>query len=334
MANGSATGSSNVDGGASLVGGADTGPPFSPEAAERAAAAFVPLWQLDDAPFSARHENDGGNAELLALGAPVSNGIALNIAASLTLGAVEGAKPTPDSTDKMASTAPRQPLPRHPTAPSLPSIIVEGPVEAAEPETEVSGSSAPALAAVEPAAPATERVQAREPKTDPPGRPKRQRVVEADSTASYNVPRSRTPMLLAAAAIVSAALVIGVYFAASGSTPPAQPQQAAAISPQSAAPGAPTVPPRAPPPPLPPDDTPTATEVVSAQRPPTPAPPATSASNAPRQPVTAVPGAQTTQPAATQAPHVAVQPASTSRKAAKNPNPPATPGGIVRNNPF
>ena len=78
--------------------------PLSPEEAEKAAAAFAPLWQLDDAPFEVGAGLTLNASEgLRALAEPIAAAVATNLG------------PTP------AVSAPILPLGGHPTLPAVPS---------------------------------------------------------------------------------------------------------------------------------------------------------------------------------------------------------------------
>jgi len=150
---------------------------LSPEDAERAAAAIVPLWQFDEAPFAAGAQV--AESDLASLAGVGAMPLALQLAPAPVLGAAiapivsDPTVVTPAPTDGGADgesgdpelmsratvrMAPLlQPLPARPTEPSLPSVIVEETVAlAAEASSSVIVAPDPAPPVV--AAPAPEPV--------------------------------------------------------------------------------------------------------------------------------------------------------------------------------
>ena len=107
-------------------------PALSAEDAERAAEAFVPLWQLDDAPFAAGAKL--GEDDLRSLAGPLTAPLALQHAPPPVIRAATSAAGSTDSsvdprhelatraTVKMTPVpaALHQPSPAHPTEPELP----------------------------------------------------------------------------------------------------------------------------------------------------------------------------------------------------------------------
>jgi len=328
-------------------------PRLSPEEADRAAAAFVPIWQLDDAPFAAGAEIAA--EDLHALASPV----ALKLAPPPTFGPALSPMPpevspaalatadeaSADAVDPMMSRATvkmtppvvlHQPAPEHQADQGLPSIIVDG-VEVV-PEAPPAVAAAPAVAlppapivAVEPPAPL------REPKTDPPkARPRPPRPVaeaEAVTGSDYEVPRSKLPVIVGVILAGCAILAIVAYFM----KPTTQP------APTAGSVGAPTTPTHTTPaepataiPPPPPVDEVPAPRAAPPTTPAATTPPVAVAPSSPPPPAAAPPRSDVRPPPAS-APKAASPPP---QPRAPRPSPPkkpsATPasGGIVRDNPF
>jgi len=176
---------------------------LSAEDAERASLEFIPIWQLDDAPFTA--PSAATHADLGSLAGASTSAVTL-LGPAPVLGAV-GIQPVADagiSTATIRMTAPadmalgdaplesglaepndadlasratirmtpalHQPVPAREKEPSLPSVIVEqsDPGLAAVPAPASVRAPIEAAPPVEPAAPASVRAPLREPKTDPP----------------------------------------------------------------------------------------------------------------------------------------------------------------------
>ncbi len=342
-------------------------PALSAEDAERAAEAFVPLWQLDDAPFAAGAKL--GEDDLRSLAGPLTAPLALQHAPPPVIRAATSAAGSTDSsvdprhelatraTVKMTPVpaALHQPSPAHPTEPELPSVIVAEP-EPVLPAAPVSAgpiSAQPISAQPISAQPASEPpAPAR--KTDPPARrapplaatqPMSGLVSLATSpapTAVYALPRSRTPMLVGIGGAGVVILGIVIYLASGSSASDASKSTTAVTAPTTHG-TQPTV--NIPPPPpideAPPAPTATATAtaiVPPPQRlPPVAAQPATPTPTSVPVTTPAVYTPPTAAPA--QTPRMAANPPAPppqtqTRKPPKNPPPPPAPGGIVRDNPF
>jgi hypothetical protein len=357
-------GSSVVPGGSGArVGG------LSPEEAERAAEAFVPLWQLDEAPFAA--SSNVTDADLRALAGPLTASAALQLAPPPVIGAAvppvesavtqpmavellqpqDAAPPTMDA-DLMSRATIRmappvtlhQPIPRRPTEPDLPSVIVEesepalpaSPVDvdrqmetvpirsdqvAAHVASQLASQVTIPMATVSPAKVAAAFAQAspaaREPKTDPPSRPARAPRTGRPSgdvaqapVAAYQLPRNRSSLMVIGGVVGSAVLLLAVYFVSNAMSAPEP--STAATAPTSASPahgrGSETTSPGPNIPPPPPVDETPATVTTAASPSPTPvAPPKAVA------PTAALPPASPPRPAPPPAapPPVAAAPPST-----------------------
>jgi hypothetical protein len=365
MAKGSGRNASDSDGGPSPEGGARMAAVFSPEEAERAAAAIVPLWQLDEAPFEAA---PSAGADLLALAAPLASAVALQLDPPPVIGAAAAPIATNGAAtenrtaagnaghDELMSRATirmapsvtlHQPLPKRPTEPILPSIMVDAvaaaavapaPVPApvpAEPSVVVALPFVATVATTATVVPAkTPRVadpveavsapsRLREPKTDPPG--SRRRVVSEADAAVYGVPRSRTPLVVGGAVVGALVLVLGVYFVTTARSAPET--SSPVTTAPTTVPGAPTVAGASLPPPPPAGEgpAPAPTPVVATPTPPPAAP-------APRP----VPVAATPTPVTPSPPPAPPRPTPVTPPPhrGKNPPKPAAPGAIVRDNPF
>jgi hypothetical protein len=342
---------------------------ISVEEADRAASAFVPLWQFDEAPFAA-----GGKVpetELNALAAPRVTPIDLHLAPAPMLAApaavaaivadavvmvaprtpatVTTAEPAPTSSEHdllmsratvRMTPAPHQPQAARVTDPELPSVIVDAPL--VEPirnrvTVQVRVPTPPPDAAPPGAGPPP---QLREPKTDPPmarARPARP-VSDADDagTVPYGLPRSRTPLLVVGGIVGSALLILAVYAVSSAMSATPPPSTAGADTTGTPPPRAAAVPPHTAepgvgiPPPPPPDDTPT----VSPPR----TPPVVAVAPPPVIPVATpamLPPAPPPRAATPPSPPPRSNAAPPHRPATpRNPTPTAAPGGIVRDNPF
>ena len=325
---------------------------LSPEDAERAAAAIVPLWQFDEAPFAAGAQV--AESDLASLAGVGAMPLALQLAPAPVLGAAiapivsDPTVVTPAPTDGGADgesgdpelmsratvrMAPLlQPLPARPTEPSLPSVIVEETVAlAAEASSSVIVAPDPAPPVV--AAPAPEPVVVaappaplREPKTDPPAarapskqpvpsepRSKRDRTAEAAAPISGSgYTVPRSRTPLVLGGIGGAALVVLAGYFVNSAMSAPEPPAKTTTVATSVTPGAPTVP-------------------VVAIPPPPPPPPVVVANPTPPPPRTAPPPAS--QPPAPK--WSLVPPSSPPHKPPpKNSSPPPSTGGIVRDNPF
>jgi len=176
---------------------------LSAEDAERASLEFIPIWQLDDAPFTApsaaTHEGLGSlagastSAVTLLGPAPVLGAVGIQPVADTGIstatirmtapadmtfgdGPLESGLAEPNDADLASRATIRmtpalhQPVPAREKEPSLPSVIVEqsDPGLAAVPAPASVRPPLETAPPVEPAAPASVRAPLREPKTDPP----------------------------------------------------------------------------------------------------------------------------------------------------------------------
>ncbi len=318
--------------------------PLSPEEAERAAAAFVPLWQLDEAPFEAGAGVP--EADLAELTGPLTAPLALQLAPPPVIGApsvptaqdegpvTEAGPPTEqmpagafaNGASETMRTALVKPLPARPTEPELPSVIVEAvkvlPAEVLPP---------PKPAVVPPAPPAPVAIAA--PPASEGSLPSSRSGRSDASTDSYMMPRkSRAPLVVASMAI-GVAVVLAGYFVTSASSAPEHTEPVSTHPPPGTpSPGTPTVATVAIPPPPPPvvaeaPPTPPTPVVVAPPPPPVAAPPPVAVAPSPPPRVSAPPPAATPR-------WTPVPPAPTPRKPTKPSSPPPSSGGIVRDNPF
>jgi hypothetical protein len=334
---------------------------LSPEDAERAAAAFSPLWQLAEAPFTAGPQLPAAEVQALAEAPgvtldpePSSGSATIPIAPAPTPpvaappaaeDGVTDADLVPDEGPSASDTAPtdmprtfHQPILARPPDPVLPTVIVE------ESEPVLAPTFTPAAPAdVVPAAPAdvAASVAAIEPapkqsfrKTDPaitrmapPPRVKQPVVAPAEE---YQVPRSRLPLVIGWGALgcVVVGLAVYLFFGVARSGPRATPGVSAALAHTAPEPAV-TIPP-----PPPADEAPPAPPTATAQPAFAPVATVTVGVSAPTAAQAAEP---TPPPRRAPAPAAEAQPAPP--RAArpmrnKPPSPTPAPGNIVRVNPF
>jgi hypothetical protein len=333
----------------------DEGARLSVEDADRAAAAFVPLWQFDEAPFAASPKL--ADAELHALSVPAAAAAVLvptpafgASASAPTVSAASTEQELLESRSTVKMTPVHIPNAPRPTEPELPSVML---VESATPAPVAPGDPlrdkvTVSVRTVSPVKPDASPESQREPKTDPAlsrARPARRPMAEPDDVgAGYNLPRSRTPLLVGVGVLGSALLIVIVYAISSAmSGPPAAASSTSTASamhtetpPRPAEPGVGIPPPpavddttaAAPPPAAAPAPTPPP-PVVAAPPPPPPVPVVNVASLPPAPPPHAV---HEPPPPVAHTIHTAPPPARPRPPRKSTPTPAS--GGIVRDNPF
>ena len=284
---------------------AQKGRALSPDEADRAAAAFVPLWQFDDAPFAASPKV--AEADLRALSSPKATLIGMQLATAPVLTAAIAAPAPVDPPPPVVAALPpapaapteqdlsmsrstikmtplHQPNVERPADPDLPSVIVDAGTPAAGavaadvlPTSEAlrDQKTAPLRVARPAAPPEAPRAELRGPKTIPPtsrarSAPRPRPVADPEDLAGagYKLPRSRTPLMIGLGIAGSAVLILAVYAVSSAMSSPSTPA-ATSVTRTDPSPRTADPGPAIPPPP-PADEAP----VAAAPPPPAPPPPA------------------------------------------------------------